>query len=171
MHHRVLPLQLLAVFLAALPASALADSGAPSIRVEQAWSRAAAQGRVGVLYATVTDSGAPDRLVGIDSPVADRAELHESMGEGGVMRMRPVDGIDVAPGKPIVLKPGGYHAMLIGLHRALREGDSFAVTLHFAMAGAVEATALVTKAGAAGPSKPAVMPPASVARDHGGAHR
>ncbi len=131
--------------------SVLAHAENGPIQVENAWSRAAAQGRVGVLYLTVRDTGAPDRLVGVDTPVADKAELHESMSEGGVMKMRPVQAIPVAPGQPMVLKPGGYHVMLLGLRQPLREGDSFPVTLHFAAVGAVGATAQVSKAGAAMP--------------------
>jgi len=36
-----------------------------------------------------------------------------------VMKMRPVAGIDVEPGAPIELKPGGLHVMLIGLKAPL----------------------------------------------------
>ena len=122
-----------------------------SIRVDHAWSRAAAAGRVGVLYLTVTDSGVPDRLVGVDTEVADKAELHESLSENRVMKMRPVQAIPVTPGEPTVLKPGGYHVMLLGLRRELKDGDSFPVTLHFASGGAVTTTANVAKAGAAMP--------------------
>ncbi len=132
---------------AASPARAADDS----IHVDHAWSRAAAAGRVGVLYLTVTDSGSPDRLVGVGTEVADKAELHESLMESGVMKMRPVQAIPVAPGQPVILKPGGYHAMLLGLRRDLREGDSFPVTLRFASGNAVTTTASVTKAGAAMP--------------------
>ena len=141
---------LLALFLllgAALPVRAAEDS----IHVEHAWSRAAAAGRVGVLYLTVTDTGAADRLVGVDTEIADKAELHESLSENGVMKMRPVQSVPVKPGEPTVLKPGGYHVMLMGLRRELRDGDSFPVTLHFASGGAVTTTANVSKAGAAMP--------------------
>lgn len=123
-----------------------AAQGAP-IEVQQAWSRAAPQAHTGVLYLTVTATKA-DRLVGVDTAVADRAELHESRMENGVMTMRAIDGAPVTPGKPLTLMPGGLHIMLINLHRALNAGDTFPVTLHFANAGAVALTALVGKAGA-----------------------
>jgi periplasmic copper chaperone A len=145
---RLLLLPLLAMpFLAG---GALAQPG--PIQVQQVWSRAAPQGRVGVLYMTITDQGAPDRLVGVDTPVAEKAELHESVAEGGVMKMRPVAAAPVEPGKPLVLKPGGYHVMLMGLRRTLKEGDEFPATIHFAHAGAVNVTAHVAKAGAAAPA-------------------
>ena len=132
-----------------LPAVALAQSG---IRIEHMWSRAALEGGVGVLFMTVTNDGPADRLVGVSTPVADRAELHESMNDNGVMKMRPAEKLPVAPGKPLVLTPGGYHVMLMGLKRALRAGDRFPVTLSFENAGAVTTEALVAKAGAPAPA-------------------
>ena len=135
--------------LLGIGSAARADEG--PIRVEHAWSRAAAQGRPGVLYMTVTDAGAPDQLTGVDTPVAAKAELHESSNEGGVMKMRPVAAIPVSPREPAVLKPGGYHVMLLGLRKELREGDTFPITLHFASASPVTATAQVARAGAASP--------------------
>jgi periplasmic copper chaperone A len=136
-------LQLVLILL--LPVGALAQSG---LAVEHVWSRAAPQGGVGVLFMTVTDAGPPDRLLGVSTPVADRAELHESMNDNGVMKMRPTDKLPVSPGKPLVLAPGGYHVMLMGLKRALREGERFPVTLTFEKAGAVTIEALVARAGA-----------------------
>ena len=146
---RLLLLPLLAMPLLVPSGPTLAQPG--PIQVQQVWSRAAPQGRVGVLYMTVTDSGAPDQLVGVDTPIAEKAELHESVAEGGVMKMRPVAAAPVEPGKPLVLKPGGYHVMLMGLRRTLKAGDEFPATIRFAHAGAVSVTAHVAKAGAAAP--------------------
>ena len=47
----------------------------------------------------------------------------------------------------MTLAPGGYHIMLTGLKQPLKQGDSFPVTLSFAKAGQVTATATVAKAG------------------------
>jgi copper(I)-binding protein len=66
--------------------------------------------------------------------------------------MRPVPALPVAPDQPLVLKPGSYHMMLFGLRQPLKEGDHLPVTLHFAGAGSVAVTAVVVKAGGAGPS-------------------
>ncbi len=150
------------VLLPLLGLAAAARAESPSPRVEKVWSRAAAEGRVGVLYLTVTDEGQPDRLVGVATPVAAKAELHESLSENGVMKMRPVESIEIGSGQTLALKPGGYHVMLLGLRQALKEGDSFPVTVQFAKAGAVAATAHVAKAGAAAPDDHAGM-----GRDHG----
>ena len=69
-----------------------------------------------------------------------------------------VESLPIEPGKPVTLAPGGYHIMLMDLQQPLKEGDKFPVTLSFAKAGQVTATATVEKAGAA------AMP----GMDHGG---
>jgi periplasmic copper chaperone A len=117
------------------------------VTVPAAWSRAAMAGRTGVVYLTINDTGAPDRLTGVSSPVATTAALHESFDDHGVMKMRPVAGLAVQPDKPVKLAPGGYHIMLEGLKQPLQAGQTFPVTLTFANAGPVTATATVRQAG------------------------
>ncbi len=136
----------LCVPLLGLAPPAAADQN--GIAVTGAWSRAAMAGRMGVVYLTITDTGAPDRLIGASSPVATAAALHESFDDHGVMKMRPVAALPVQPGKPVALAPGGYHIMLEGLKQSLQPGQTFPVTLTFAKAGPVTATATVQKAGA-----------------------
>ena len=128
------------------------------IRVDHVWSRAAMAGHQGAVYLTITDTGAPDMLTGVATPVAGMAGLHESINDNGVMKMRPVTSLLVAPGKAVALAPGGYHIMLMDLKQPLKEGDSFPVTLSFAKSGQVTVTAIVATAGAA------AMP----GMDHGG---
>ena len=129
--------------LLAVPIVALAQQN--GIRVENAWSRVAMQGGTGVVYLTITDSGAPDRLMSIAAPVAAKAELHESFTEHGVAKMRAVAALPVVQGKPVTLAPGGYHIMLMGLKQPLRQGDSFPVTLSFEQSGQVTATVTVRR--------------------------
>lgn len=133
---------------AALLAPIAARAQMPAVKVDHVWSRAAMAGHTGVVYLTVTANGSADTLTGVSSPVAKKAELHESFEENGVMKMRPIAALHVARGTPLMLKPGGYHIMLIGLSEALHEGDHFPLTLQFAKAGAITVTAVVEKAGA-----------------------
>lgn len=126
---------------------ALAQSG--DIRVVDAWSRAAMAGRNGALFLTVIDKGAADKLVGVSSPVAETAELHESLVDQGIMKMRKVADLPVSADKPLTLAPGGLHIMLLSLKQPLKEGDEIPVTLVFERAGSVSASATVAKAGAA----------------------
>ena len=74
-------------------------------------------------------SAAPARLVEVRTEFAARAELHEMTMDGQVMRMRRVDGIDLPAGEQVNLATGGYHVMLFGLKRQLKEGESVELTL------------------------------------------
>lgn len=136
---------LLSGVLLALPVIALAQQN--DIRVENAWSRAALQGGTGVVYLTIVDSGVADRLTAIASPVAARAELHQSFSENGVAKMRGVAALPVAQGKALRLTPNGYHIMLLDLNKPLAGGDAFPITLTFEKAGQVTATVTVLKPG------------------------
>jgi copper(I)-binding protein len=136
----------LAAFLFAVPVLASAQQNA--IRVENAWARAAIAGHTGVVYLTIIDIGAPDRLTGAASPVAANADLHESFTDNGVAKMRSVAALPLEPGKTVTLAPSGYHIMLTGLKQALNQGDRFPVTLTFEKSGPVTTTVIVQKAGA-----------------------
>jgi periplasmic copper chaperone A len=144
-----LGLSLLCGILLAMPTVAPAQQN--GIRVENAWSRAAMQGRTGVVYLTIVDDDAPDRLTAVASPVATKAELHESFTDNGVAKMRPVATLRVAHGETLTLAPGGYHIMLTGLKQPLRQGDTFPVMLSFEKAGQVTAMVAVQKAGGSMP--------------------
>jgi len=71
------------------------------------------------------------RLVGVSSPAAGVAEVHEMKMEGDIMRMRALPGLDLAAGQTVSLKPGGYHLMLMDLKAPLANGSTVAVTLRF----------------------------------------
>jgi copper(I)-binding protein len=64
------------------------------------------------------------------------------------MRMRAVAAIDVPAGARVALASGGYHVMLIGLHKPLAAGGSVPLTLTFERAGSVEVMADVEAAAA-----------------------
>ncbi len=69
------------------------------------------------------------RLVAASSPAAKVVEVHEMKLEAGVMTMRAVDKLALPAGKPVALTPGGYHVMLMGLAKPLRDGDTVPITL------------------------------------------
>jgi copper(I)-binding protein len=122
--------------------------------VKDAFARSSAtpQATSGAFYATVVNStGDNDRLVGIETPVAGMAMLHETKGDGATMTMAPVDAIDIPAGSTVVLKPGGYHVMLMGLKAPLKQGDSLTATFIFEKAGRVEVTIPVAGVAAQAP--------------------
>lgn len=138
---------LLALF--AIRGTAFADE--TGIHVDQAWARATPGGaKTGAVYLTLSNNGnAADKLIAASTPTAEKAELHVTTVENGVMKMRPVSTLDIAPGKPVVMDPmSGYHIMLTGLKAPLKEGDHVPLTLTFEHAGTRQVTASVAKVGA-----------------------
>lgn len=99
--------------------------------------RANAQSAAG--YFSVVNKGTEaDRLIGVESDVAKKVELHESKTDAaGVTSMAPVAGVDIAPGESVTLAPGGLHVMFMGLNGALVEGEKVAGKLVFEKAGEV----------------------------------
>ena len=69
------------------------------------------------------------------------------------MKMRQVAGVNVPAGGMVLLKPGGYHVMLVKLKQPLKEGGSFPLTLHFAKAGMVTVKVEINGVGAMGAGK------------------
>jgi copper(I)-binding protein len=129
--------------------------GADGPRVEDAWARATiGRSQVSVAYMTVA-SPVADRLVAVETPVAERAELHtHRMKSDGTMEMRGVDAIALKPGESVVLKPNGeYHVMLMGLKQPLKQGESFPMTFVFERGGRREATVRVESARAMAPTQ------------------
>ena len=127
------------VFLAAALLIAPLAAQAQTIDVQDAWARATlGQARTGAAYLTLSALGTTtDRLVAASSPVAAKTELHNHIMVGNVAQMRQVDAIEVAPGSPTLLQPGGLHVMLIDLKAPLQGGASFPLTLTFEKAGAI----------------------------------
>ena len=91
-----------------------------------------------------------DRLIAVkvDPSIAGVVEIHDMLEEGGVMKMRRIDGVEVKTGSPAELKPGGKHAMLMNLKRTLAAGDTIKLTLVFENAGEVTVDAKVEQIGA-----------------------
>jgi len=79
-----------------------------------------------------------DRLLGGESPLAERIELHQTRLVHGVREMTTAPGgLVIRANSTTVLEPGGDHLMLVELHRDLVQGDTFPLTLHFARAAEV----------------------------------
>jgi len=113
------------VLLAAL----LAAPALAQVDVTGAWARATVPGQMGTgAFMTLTSKDGA-RVVGVASPVAGVVEIHEMAMEGDVMKMRAVTALELPAGKPVELKPGGYHVMLLDLNRLLKVGDKIPVSL------------------------------------------
>jgi len=72
------------------------------------------------------------QLIEVTGEVSDRIEIHEHTMTNGLMKMQEVtNGITIPAKDTFVLKPGGYHIMVMNLDKRINEGDDIALTLHF----------------------------------------
>lgn len=102
--------------------------------VENAWARATAPGQAnGSLQFTITTSQAAN-ITAASSPVAEVTELHTMTHEGGRMKMRTIEAIELTAGEKTDISRNGNHVMLIKLKQPLSAGESipFALTLKYA---------------------------------------
>ena len=99
------------------------------VTVKDPWARATvpAAKSSGAFMQVLSKTDA--RLVGVSIPVAGVAELHQMSMQDNRMTMAPVEAIDLPAGKTVALASGGYHIMLMGLTRQLKEGETIPVTL------------------------------------------
>jgi copper(I)-binding protein len=126
-----------AMALAACSSGAGSSPAAPLI--VEPWARAAAAGGQSAAYFTITNtSTAAEALLSATSPAASMIEVHETSIDGsGVAAMHPVDKVDIPAGESVVLKPGSYHLMLMGLKGELAVGQTVELDLVFEHAGKV----------------------------------
>lgn len=97
-------------------------------------------------FMQIVNKGSGDHaLVSGSSPVSEVVELHTHTMEGGMMRMRQVDKIDLPAGETVSLQPGGLHVMLIGLKQKLVPDEEVELTLTFEDGSAVTLKAPVRK--------------------------
>ena len=106
---------------------------AAGVSVEHAYARAVPHGQPNsAAFMVLKNSSAHDRaLVEARSSVSKVVELHTHKMEGGMMRMRRIDKIEVKAGSETVLKPGGLHVMFIGLKQQLKAGEQVDLELVF----------------------------------------
>ncbi|MBA2126404.1 copper chaperone PCu(A)C [Hyphomicrobium methylovorum] len=140
--------------LLAVPAAASAhEVSSKGVTISHPWVRATPTGaNVGAAFLEIkTDASTSDRLTSASSPAAERVEIHTHIMDNGVMKMRRLEGLDIAAGSSHMLKPMGDHIMLFNLKQPLKEGDSVDLTLNFEKAGPVSVKATVEPMGAMGP--------------------
>lgn len=116
----------------ALLAGFATSAPAQTVDIEHAWVRMAVPGQNSTGAFMTLTARQDTRLVAVVSPVAGVAEVHAMTMDGGVMKMRAIDGgLALPAGKPVELKPGGFHLMLMDLKAALPKDSTVPLTLVF----------------------------------------
>lgn len=126
-------------------AQAALAAGADDVTINDPYVRAVPPGQPNsAAFMTLQNNGdTAHALVGGSSSASKVVELHTHKHEGGMMKMRKVERIEVAAGGTTELKPGGYHVMLIGLHDQLKPGQEVTLNLEYEDGSTVEVTAPV----------------------------
>jgi hypothetical protein len=105
------------------------------VTVKDAWVRGTVTGQsVTGAFMTLT-STEEVKIVAASSPIAKKTEIHTSMLMNGVNMMHSVDAIVLPAGKPVELKSGGYHVMLMDLAKPAKPGDVVSITFTLEGAG------------------------------------
>jgi len=126
-----LPQTIRTLFVGALLVSTGLTRGAAGLEVGDPYVRAVPPGQPNsAAFMSLRNTTDEDRaLVGAESPAAGVVELHSHVEEGGMMRMRRIERIELPAGAATTLAPGGLHIMLIGLTSELTPGRSVELTL------------------------------------------
>ena len=119
------------ILIASIATLALNAWAQSSVKIEDAWVRGTvAQQKATGAFMRLT-AQRDTRLVAVSSPVAGVVEIHEMSMDNGVMKMRPVAGLDLPAGRTVELKPGGYHVMLMDLKAPVAADQQVPLTLVF----------------------------------------
>ncbi len=101
------------------------------VTISEPWIRGMVAGQSATAAFMTIRSNEATALVGASSPVASKVEIHQMSMDQGVMKMRPLDRLQVPANSTVSLEPGGYHVMLIGVAKPLAKGDKVPLTLQF----------------------------------------
>jgi copper(I)-binding protein len=120
--------------LTELRASLTTPQAADDIAIKDAWIQEGPPSeKITAAFMVIENKGASDTaLVSATTDVARTVELHKMELDNQMMKMRRVSQIPIPANGTAELKPGGYHLMVIGLNKTLKEGDQVSVTLRFA---------------------------------------
>jgi copper(I)-binding protein len=113
----------------ALLAALAAGVAQAQVQVQEPWVRGMVEAQQTTGAFMRLTSSRPAKLVGASSPAAGVVQIHRSTMDGGVMRMRPVESVDLPAGETVALRPGGYHVMLMQVKVPLQEGAMVPLTL------------------------------------------
>jgi periplasmic copper chaperone A len=133
------PLQMIRRSLLLLPfmaASAHAHSAhIGDIRIGHAWALPALAGQDGQCFIPLLNSGKQtDALVAARSEVCLTIQLRHNVRYDDPPELQ----FDLAPNKPIAMRPQAVHFRLLGLRKELKAGENFALVLDFLNAGEIE---------------------------------
>ncbi|WP_327085102.1 copper chaperone PCu(A)C [Nonomuraea sp. NBC_01738] len=132
----VLPLTACGAEQATTAKPAVSQPAAPALTITDPWVKTTKSGMTAAFGTLANPGAAAITITSATTPAAPRVELHETVGEGADMKMRPKEGGFVIPANGTLdLKPGGDHIMLMDVADPVRPGAEVSFTLTFADGG------------------------------------
>ena len=82
----------------------------------------------------INNSQKKEELIKVTSPYAETVEIHKTIKDNNIMKMRKIDKIEIPSNKSVSLSKNnknGYHIMLINIDGKLKNKEEFPATLFF----------------------------------------
>lgn len=97
---------------------------ASEIEIKDAYVRASPPGvpNTAAFMEIVNHTNKNISLIEVNTNISKIAELHTHEMKNGIMKMYQVPKIVIPANGKTILKPGGFHIMVIGLNKALKKG-------------------------------------------------
>ncbi|MFI9559581.1 copper chaperone PCu(A)C [Nonomuraea endophytica] len=124
---------------ATAPAGEAAPGSTGPLTIADPWIKTTKSGMTAAFGTIANPSSAPITIVSATSTGAPTVELHETVGEGTQMTMRPKQGgFTIPAGGKLELKPGGDHIMLMDVTTPVKPGSEVGFTLKLKDGGTME---------------------------------
>lgn len=89
-------------------------------------------------YVTINNSSdQADKLLAVWSPTINSMSVHQTKQVDGLLKMLEAENATIPAKGQLVMQPGGYHIMLMGLGKPLVENDTILICFEFERAGIV----------------------------------
>lgn len=127
-----------------LKSDAVSLTSSASIAISDAWVRPTVAGQKATGAFMKITARESTRLVGVSSPVAGIAEIHEMKMDKDIMKMAAIPALNLPSGQTVELKPGGFHLMLMDLKSPISSNSKIPLTLQFQDARGVKSQMEIT---------------------------
>lgn len=125
----------------------------PELKVDHGYVRLGTlPSRPSAGYFTIHGGPTATTLIAVNSPVAVKSELHESMTAGGMATMKPLGDLPIPALSTTVFKPGGKHLMLFDMNPGIKPGRPITLTFTFSDGRRIDALVPTIAPGAPAPT-------------------
>jgi len=123
---------LFALFLLAVCCPPAYTQPTSALQISNPWVREAPPAAaVHAGYMEFINTGeSPLTINAVSSPDFDAAEIHQTVIDGGVAKMLPVNKLAIPARDSIALEPGGLHLMLFGAQHPVHAGETVTIIIH-----------------------------------------